>query len=755
LRRSRALQVPIAARTPVVFSVEDDDASCDLLWEPVEREGDTVQAAVRGDRGPYAPLSQPTRPVVLIVEDDETIGDVLQELLQQAGYAVQTAADGAAGLARIDAGGIDLVLLDLMLPHVDGLELCRRVRAHEGEVYLPIIMLTALAGEEQRHAGFAAGADDYVTKPFHAAELLDRLQVWVRTRQRLRAAHERLAAERARLEESNRALARATEAKSEFLATMSHELRTPLNSIIGFSELLLDDPADDPGAPQRRRFASNIHQSGQHLLNLVNDILDLAKVEAGHMELHPAPFDVAASLWAVDAVIRPLAEKKGLMLVTGVAPDVKTLYADEGKVKQVLYNLLSNAVKFTPEGGRVETTARLVDEMVEVVVADTGPGIAPADHERIFEAFQQVHSAAPPGHKGTGLGLALTRRLVELQGGRIWLESALGQGSRFGFTVPPRVLPLSGPADPQSLSGSGAAEEGMGDRPLVLVVEDDAGARELLRTYLEQGGYRVAAVADGASAVEQARALRPAAITLDVIMPGRDGWEVLQALKDEPTTADIPVVIVSVMDNQHLGYALGAAAYLVKPIAREELVRTLRRLCAAGAEGAGPDPSRTRARTALVVDDDPQAVELVAAILEREDYRVLRAWDGEQAVALAGGHRPDVVLLDLLLPGLSGFEVVERLKADATTREIPVVILTGKELTAEDRSALNGYIAALMVKTGFTRDRFLAELGRLTRRPRRAPRWRGSDDAPRSDPAGGRPPAKPRARRGHPGARRL
>jgi signal transduction histidine kinase/DNA-binding response OmpR family regulator len=533
---------------------------------------------------------------------------------------------------------------------------------------------------------------------------------------------------RARLEASNRALARATQAKSEFLATMSHELRTPLNSIIGFSDLLLDEAGDDPETARRQRYVRHIHESGRHLLSLVNDILDLAKVEAGRMELYPTTFEVATSLRAVEAIILPLAQKKQLSLTTLVAPEVTTLRADEGKFKQVLYNLLANAVKFTPEGGRVEVLARLADGALEVAVVDSGIGIAPADQERVFDEFQQVDTGAGRHHEGTGLGLALTRRLVELQGGRIWVESALGAGSRFTFTVPVAVREVGPPPPtPSPQKGAGASggayasgagvlplapmgERGAGGRgvsPLVLVVEDDARARELLHEHLAQAGYRVATVAQGTRVVEQARALRPAAITLDVLLPGCDGWQVLQALKADPATRDIPVVIVSIVDNEHLGYALGAAAYLVKPVAQADLLRTLERVC--GATTAEPTASG-EAATALVVDDEPQARELVAAYLEPAGYRVLRAATGEEGVALARACQPDVLLLDLLLPGINGFEVVEQLKADAATRAIPIVILTAKDLTVADRAALNGHIAALVAKDGFTRERFLAEL---------------------------------------------
>jgi signal transduction histidine kinase len=246
-------------------------------------------------------------------------------------------------------------------------------------------------------------------------------------------------AARVRLQESNQALARATQAKSEFLAAMSHELRTPLTSIMGFADLLLDDLGQSPEETERRQQVAHIYQSGQHLLSLVNDILDLAKVEAGRMELHPSEFDVAAALHSVEYRIRPLAEKKGITLSTDVAPGVTSVFADERKFHQVLYNLLSNAVKYTPDGGRVETTARAVNKTVEVVVTDNGVGITPLEQARVFEAFQQLSNASGQEQQGTGLGLALTRRLVELQGGHIWVESTPGQGSQFGFTIPVNV----------------------------------------------------------------------------------------------------------------------------------------------------------------------------------------------------------------------------------------------------------------------------------------------------------------------------
>jgi PAS domain S-box-containing protein len=530
---------------------------------------------------------------------------------------------------------------------------------------------------------------------------------------------------RANLEASNRALQQATQAKSAFLAAMSHELRTPLNSIIGFSDLLLDPTADDLPPALRHRYLTHILESGRHLLGLVNDILDLAKIEAGRMELHLTSFDPAEALQTVTETIRPLAVQKQLALTSDLGPAVGQIVGDEGKFKQALLNLLSNAVKFTPEGGRIATTMRLTDTALEVAVTDTGIGIAPADQARVFEEFHQVEGGAGQHQAGTGLGLALTRRLVELQGGQIGLTSALGEGSRFVFTVP-RPPAAAARADETTLAAIGSTP---GDRPnepggeqlLVLVIEDDAGARELLRTHLSQEGYRVVTLGSGSNVVEQVRTLRPAAITLDVLLPGRDGWEVLQALKADPSTRPIPVVIVSVVENERLGYALGAAGCLTKPVERGELVATVRQVCALATAGEPSEAAPRQGPTALVVDDDPAARELVAALLTPEGFSVVTAATGEEAVTLATTACPDVILLDLLLPGLSGFGVVAQIKDNPATRHIPIVILTAKTLTATEREALDGHVAALLAKADCTGERFLAEVNALLRGPAWAP----------------------------------
>jgi signal transduction histidine kinase/CheY-like chemotaxis protein len=507
----------------------------------------------------------------------------------------------------------------------------------------------------------------------------------------------------AALEQQNRALEEATRLKSEFLANMSHELRTPLNAIIGFSELLLDAPVGD--ADEGTTYLQTIHSSGEHLLALINDILDLSKVEAGKMELHPEPFVVADVVATALATVESLAVRKGITL-SADAESAGELVADPGRFKQVLYNLLSNAIKFTPENGRVSVEARSVAAGVQLTVIDTGIGIAPEDQQKIFSEFQQVDGSASRRHDGTGLGLALTRRFVELHGGRIWVESELGRGSRFHVVLPASERGRPSPAilPPQVFS----ADVDLG-RPLVLVVDDDPRAANLLSLHLGRGGYRTEVAVDGVDALAQARARAPFAITLDIDLPRVDGWEVLRTLKHDAQTRDIPVVVVSVVDDEQLGYALGAVDYFVKPVDRQALLARLDRFNFTRS-------ARIRDTSVLIVDDDPDAVELLAGMLGPAGFRVLRAGGGEEGIATALAERPDLILLDLTMPEVSGFTVVDALKSDPTTRDIPILVVTARELTDPDRAMLQDHVATVFQKGTFARVDLLTLLDDVARR---------------------------------------
>jgi signal transduction histidine kinase/DNA-binding response OmpR family regulator len=486
----------------------------------------------------------------------------------------------------------------------------------------------------------------------------------------------------------------ASRHKSEFLASMSHELRTPLNAIIGFSEVLGEEMFG-PLNERQADYLNDILSSGRHLLSLINDILDLSKVEAGKMELELSTFPLAAVLEGGLTMVRERAVGHGIALGLDVAPDVGDVTADERKVKQVVFNLLSNAVKFTPDGGRIDMAARCVGDEVEVAVRDTGVGIAPEDQERVFEEFQQAGQ-----REGSGLGLALTRSFVELHGGRIRLDSEPGMGSTFTFT-----LPVGAPAPSERL-GVDPASAGA----TMVVIEDDERSAELLRIYLEDGGFSVTLAGDGEAGIEAARRLRPAAIVLDLFLPGLSGWDVITRVKADPALADTPVVIVSMVDERGKGYALGAAGYLVKPVSRDDLLGALRPLIATGSV----DGERVKV---LAVDDDPLALELVDTVLSAEGYTVLRAQNGEEGISVARRELPALVILDLLMPGTDGFEVVEQLRADRRTADIPIVVLTAKAIGAADRARLNSRIAHLAEKGSFSR----AEFVELVRRSCRAP----------------------------------
>jgi signal transduction histidine kinase/CheY-like chemotaxis protein len=493
----------------------------------------------------------------------------------------------------------------------------------------------------------------------------------------------------------------ASRHKSEFLANMSHELRTPLNAIIGFSEVLQQRMFGELNEKQDE-YVQDIVASGKHLLDLINDILDLSKVEAGRMELELGPLSVAELLENSLAMSRDGAGRHRIALGLEVDANVGVIEADERRVKQIIFNLLSNAVKFTPEGGRIDTSARLVDGDLEVAVRDTGTGIASDDQARIFEEFQQVSQPGAQKREGTGLGLALTRALVELHGGRIWVESELGVGSTFTFR-----LPLRRPAGTEAPAPARApAAEPAAAGATILLVEDDQAAIDLLTIYIGGAGFNVVVARDGEEGLAMARRLHPAGITLDISLPRLDGWEFLTQIKGDSSTADIPVIIVSMLDERGKGFALGAADYLVKPVKRDELLATLRRFTA---DGSGP----TAPFKVLAIDDEPLALELIEAILLPQGFTVLRATGGEEGMMKAESERPALIILDLLMPEMDGFTVAERLRANPATAEIPIVVLTSKSITQEEKERLNSHISHLARKAEFGRVEFVELVRRL------------------------------------------
>jgi signal transduction histidine kinase/CheY-like chemotaxis protein len=507
---------------------------------------------------------------------------------------------------------------------------------------------------------------------------------------------EELDAKTRELADANRRIMEADRAKSQFLANMSHELRTPMNSIIGFSEIL-KERLEAEIAPRYIEFLDHINTSGQHLLGIVNDVLDLSKIESGKMELFPerfAPWQVAEG---VCHVMRGQASKQGITIRNEIPPTLPQIECDLAKFKQILYNLLSNSVKFSPAGSTVLLDGRADAGNVTISVIDNGIGIAPENHDLIFQEFRQVDGSPRRAHGGTGLGLALVRKFVELHKGSITVESNLGSGSSFHVTLP--IIFQATRVDEAGMVDLQRLPEG--DR--VLVIEDDPAAFESVRALLESSGYAVVRARNGEEALRLARSIKPVAITLDIVLPDMDGWEVLKRLKNDRDSCGIPVVIISMVDGRELGLALGAHDYFVKPIDRGRLVERLAQILR---------PSGSRKPRLLVIDDDLTFHALIDGELTGLGYELHQATSGAEGLRMAASTNPDLIILDLSMPGMSGFEVATLLKEQVETARIPILVMTAKELTVDDRRELQSKISGLLPK-GESKTRLLSAIRQL------------------------------------------
>jgi signal transduction histidine kinase/DNA-binding response OmpR family regulator len=506
----------------------------------------------------------------------------------------------------------------------------------------------------------------------------------------------------------------ANRTKSTFLANMSHELRTPLNAIIGYSEML-EEEAEERGLEDLAPDLARIHGAGKHLLALINDVLDLSKIEAGRMELFLEDFELPALLRDVESTIRPLVEKNDNTLEINCSPHVGTMHADLTRVRQILFNLLSNAAKFTQRGrvGLDVLPLRLHGrDWIEFAVGDTGIGLAKDQQARLFQSFSQADPSTSRKYGGTGLGLVISRRFAQMMGGDISVESELGRGSVFTVRLP-RV---ASPPTSESSSLSPATDQAApSTRPTVLVVDDDRTTRDLIVRGLVKEGFRAITARNGEEALRLARSQRPDAISLDILMPGMDGWTVLRSLKADPVTASIPVVVVSMLDDSEIGFALGADDYLTKPVDREHLLAVLQRFRdGLPAPVSGPRP-------VLVVEDDGAAREVIRRALERDGWLVQEAENGRTALDQISHQVPDLVVLDLMMPKMDGFEFISELRRSERGRKVPVVVVTAKEVTADERARLSGQVSRIFHKGSFTREELIAELRRAlesVRRPR-------------------------------------
>jgi PAS domain S-box-containing protein len=523
--------------------------------------------------------------------------------------------------------------------------------------------------------------------------------------------------ERKRVEEELRraktAAEEASRSKSQFLANMSHELRTPLNAIIGYSELMREE-AEDLGQESFIRDLKKVESAGRHLLELINGVLDIAKIEAGKMETHAETFDVGSMLNDVASTIAPVVEKNGNQFEIVCGPGLGSMCTDLTKIRQSLFNLLGNAGKFTHQGViRMEANriSQNGNEWILFQISDTGVGMTPQQSAKIFEAFTQADASTTRKFGGTGLGLAITREFSRILGGDITVSSVLGKGSTFSMRAPVR---LPGTGAPELLAETDFTEElhseTSGDRPLVLLIDDDLTVHELVRRFLHKEGFRTVCAPSGAEGLELAKTLQPSVIVLDVMMPTMDGWSVLTRVKGDPALAHIPVVMLTMVDNKEMGFSLGVDDYMLKPIERGSFVATLRKY-----------GSLHSSASVLVVEDDSTTRELLRSSLEKDGITVVDACNGVEGLRKLAKMRPALILLDLMMPEMDGFQFTREVRSHPEWREIPIIVMTAKDIAPDDRARLDGHVSRILQKGACGREELLAEISsRIARAAQRA-----------------------------------
>jgi PAS domain S-box-containing protein len=494
----------------------------------------------------------------------------------------------------------------------------------------------------------------------------------------------------------------ANEAKSAFLANMSHELRTPLNAIIGFTRIVR---RKGEGALPEKQLENleKVLVSADHLLGLINTVLDISKIEAGRMEVQASNFELRPLVDLVTATSQPLL-RKGVQLESQIPPDLPSIYSDQEKIKQILLNLLSNAAKFTHQG-HISLSARKEGALVIVDVSDSGIGVSEEALRTIFDEFQQADSSTTRQYGGTGLGLSISRRLARLLGGDLTATSRLGEGSTFTLSLPIHYgIPAASPGEalhhtePIEISG----------KPLVLVIDDDPHVHHLLQENLGEAGYQVIGTSSGDDGVRLAHEFLPYAITLDIMMPQKDGWQVLQELKSDVHTRHIPVILLTIVEEKALGFRLGAADYLVKPLDEDAILSALRRL--------EITPDCAPPHRLLVADDDPNVVDMVRQLIGDLPCEIQAVQDGMEALEAIRAHPPDVILLDLMMPRLDGFGVIDELQKDPQLKNIPVIVLTAKALGAADREMLRDKVIKIIEKNGLDGNSLVEEIRRTLAR---------------------------------------
>ncbi|HEC84767.1 MAG TPA: response regulator [Thioploca sp.] len=668
-----------------------------------------------------------TKPInILIVDDNKNNLFSLRHLIKEYIDAnVLLAESGMAALGILLDKKVDLIILDVQMPHMDGFETAKAIRARKKNQHIPIVFLTAAySSKEFQQQGLTLGAADYLTKPIEAPQLISRIQSYLRFikqdrlhKQELeRKVQERTSElltankllnqeiiEREKIEKALKEAKEAAEAanliKSKFMANMSHELRTPLNAIIGYSEMLKED-AEDLGQDNCISDLHKIHAAGMHLLGLINDVLDLSKIEAGKMELFIENVELENIIEDVISTIQPLLEKKDNTLIVERPDFLGKIQTDITKLRQMLLNLLSNAAKFTEKATiRLKIDHQAQSEWIIFCVTDEGIGMTEEQQKKLFQPFTQADSSTTRRYGGTGLGLTITKQFTEMMGGTISVDSEFGQGSTFTIHLPThsKVTPINTPSEPKDPA---TITEGNG---IVLVIDDDASVRDKLKHDMSKLGYAVAAAEDGPEGLKLANKLRPDAIILDVHMPDMDGWRILSMLKHDSLLAHIPVIMISMEEHKKKGYAMEATDYLTKPVKRDQLLATLEKYQIHGHSKG----------LVMVIEDEEFFRQAMVHILELEGWQVFQAQNGQTALDNLNNKKPSLILLDLLMPVMDGFEFLNRLHKHEKWHSIPVVVLTARELSAEEYARLNASVDTVFSKKAYNQEQLILHIHQL------------------------------------------
>ncbi|MBE9561290.1 MAG: response regulator [Proteobacteria bacterium] len=648
-------------------------------------------------------------PVILVVDDSIANLVLASTVLQQAGYETLLAKEGKSALQISKEKKPTLILLDIEMPGWNGYETCKHIKADPELASIPVLFLSTLTRAKDKILAFEAGGIDYINKPFEEKELLARVHTHVELyylreelEQKINKQNKEISEYATQLEqkvenrtaELNNAKKIAEDAnatKSQFLSNMSHELRTPMNAIIGYSEMLKED-ADDMELTDFSSDLDKINSASEHLLGLINDILDISKIESGKMELYLEHFQIMDLVKEVIATVEPLANKKNNYFeVYFIKPPITNIYADLIKTRQILFNLLSNANKFAENSIifiEIEHEFQQCNsrDVIRFEIIDDGIGITQKQQNKLFQPFTQLDASTTRRFGGTGLGLSITKQFIEMMGGSICVDSRLGEGSTFKFNLPVTVKELEIQKEPEELI--------IKEHGIVLVIDDDKITREMLKKYLSNLGYSVAIASDGKEGLRLAKKLRPDAILLDIKMPQMDGWNVISSLKDNPLLSDIPVIMISMEEQCDKGYAMGATDYLMKPVGREQLATILNKY------NIGDESQRL----VMVIEDDIVIREFMNNMLKAEGWRVFKAENGKVALEHLEEKKPSLILLDLLMPEMDGFEFVARLRSNEKWRSIPVVVLTSAKLSASDQAHLHSYVDGIFQKESYNRD---------------------------------------------------